>query len=249
MSYTIHQAHTKTEFDEITDVMWRTMDGADPSHGIFFPTFGDGPDAKAAAIAESKERIWNQYKYNPASHWIYVREQSTGKVVASCQWRVYDENLFQKGPPTIVAVWWPEGSVGRKFASEVVNQCYTPRTRWMARPHLGLSQMCVLPSHQRRGIGSMLMHWGLEHTDQQGIESFIEATEAGRYLYEKFGYRAVKSVHVDMSRVNVEDEELEEWKELERKFLPLGYTALWRPIRGVQDEDEFKRTWSKRMSL
>lgn len=130
----------KAEFDEITDVMWHTMDGVDPPHPIFFPTFGDGPDAKATAIAESKERIWNQHKNNPASHWIYVREESTGRVVAGCQWRIYDDNPFEEGPPTITAIWWPEGSVGRKFATEVVNQCYTPRTLWMARPHLGMHQ-------------------------------------------------------------------------------------------------------------
>jgi hypothetical protein len=147
MPYTIHEAHTRQELDEIIEVMWRTMGGTDPSHPIFFPTFADTPEAKSTAITESKDRIWKQHNTDSASHWIYVREAQTGGVVGGCQWRIYDENPFAKGAPKITAVWWPEGTVGRKFASEVVNQCYTPRTRWMARPHAG-----ILPSAFHLGV-------------------------------------------------------------------------------------------------
>jgi predicted acetyltransferase len=94
----------------------------------------------------------------------------------------------------------------------------------------------------------MLMRWGIEQIDERGIESFIEATPAGQALYEKYGYLVVKSVHVDMSHVSVDSERMQEWKDLERRFLPLSYVALWRPVRGVQNEDEFRKIWQERLS-
>lgn len=114
----------------------------------------------------------------------------------------------------------------------------------MVLTYTGLSQMCVLPSHQRRGIGSMLMR-----IDQQGLESFIEATDAGQKLYEKFGYGKVKRVEVDMSHVSVADEETNEWQHLRRNLLLVGYVALWSPRGGVQDDEEFEGTWRERLSL
>lgn len=95
----------------------------------------------------------------------------------------------------------------------------------------------------------MLMRWGIDQIDRQDLESFIEATEAGRKLYERFGYREVKRVEVDMGHVTVVDEEAKEWQQLERELLPVGYAALWRPSGGLQDDQEFENTWRERLSL
>ena len=51
--------------------------------------------------------------------------------------------------------------------------------------------MAVHPDHQHRGVGTMLMEWGIRHIDGRNLESFIEATTAGRRLYEKFRYRVL----------------------------------------------------------
>lgn len=91
------------------------------------------------------------------------------------------------------------------------------------------------------------MQWGINEADQRDIESFIEATPQGQALYEIFGYGLVTSVQVDTSHVGLEDGEWEKWKELERRHLPLGYTALWRPIGGVKDNEVFSRTWKERL--
>ena len=139
MSYYIGEVTDRADLDGIVDVIWATMDGVDPSHQIFYPCFGEGPEARRAAISESKERKWNEHRSDPCSHWIYIREgnPSVGRIVGGCQWRLYTQNPFPDGTPTIVATWWPEG-VGRNFANEVIRQCFTPRTMWMARPHTGL---------------------------------------------------------------------------------------------------------------
>lgn len=127
-AFSLHRLISRNEFDEIIDVMWEALPGSDSSHPIFHPMFGDTIQAKFKAIAESKQRGWDQHNAEAASHWIYVREVDTEKAVGGCQWRIYDKNPFKEGVPTITAYWWPQGT-GRMFASEVVNQCYTPRAR------------------------------------------------------------------------------------------------------------------------
>ena len=108
----------------------------------------------------------------------------------------------------------------------------------------GLSLMCVHPSHQRHGAGSLLMSWGIDQADSLGLESFVEATPMGKFLYEAHGYKSIKEVSV----LRKEGASIE-WKVLEEKLLPIGYTAMWRPVNGVWDDSEQDRTWRERMGV
>jgi predicted acetyltransferase len=56
------------------------------------------------------------------------------------------------------------------------------------------------PQHQRRGAASMLLKWGTDEADRLGIPSYLESSEEGRPLYEKFGYETVDVVTVDFSK-------------------------------------------------
>ena len=258
--YSVEEVSRRKDLDSIVDVIWAAMDGFDPSHQIFFPVLGTKPIDRDTAIQSSKDRTWEDHKGDPSSHWIFVREKASGLILGGCQWRIYTKNPFPNGTPHIEATWWPEGE-GRRFATEVVRQCYTPRTKWMAYPHVGklprilnvsrkpltalsgLSLMCVYPQFQRRGIGHLLMAWGLVKIDSLGLESFIEATDSGKGLYAKCGFRPVKVVTVDMSHPDWN----EEWASLSAKFAPISYTAMWRPSKGEWKDGEPDITWTKRL--
>lgn len=145
-SHVVDEVRQREELDSIIDVIWSAMDGVDPSHQIFFPVFGDSPADREEAVQRSKTRMWEEHKNDPASHWIFVRDSSSNDILGGCQWRIYTANPFPPGEKAHVeAVWWPDGE-GRTFASEVVRQCYMPRTKWMARPHVGM------PAHSRRRL-------------------------------------------------------------------------------------------------
>lgn len=102
--------------------------------------------------------------------------------------------------------------------------------------------MCVYQRFQRCGVGRLLMNWGLAKMDSLGLESFIEATDSGKGLYAKCGYRSVEKVSVNMDRA----EPSAEWKRLSKQLMPIGYTAMWRPKEGVWTEGEPQSTWDKR---
>ena len=108
---------------------------------------------------------------------------------------------------------------------------------------LGLSWCVVLPEQQRRGIGQALMSWGLSRTDKAGLESYVEATPAGRKLYERCGYHFVARVNIVVKNTDGD----ETWKDLESRVLPSGYDSIWRPILGVCEKGEPQRTWKDRL--
>jgi GNAT superfamily N-acetyltransferase len=107
----------------------------------------------------------------------------------------------------------------------------------------GLSLMCVCPRFQRRGIGQLLMGGGLARIDSLGLESFIEASDFGKGLYTRCGFRPVKDVSVKMNVAGAS----EEWEKLSEELLPIEYTATWRPRKGEWKDGEPQITWDKRL--
>ncbi|KAJ7023421.1 hypothetical protein C8F04DRAFT_1134769, partial [Mycena alexandri] len=43
----------------------------------------------------------------------------------------------------------------------------------------------VDPKYQQRGIGQALLQWGLDQVDAEGLEAYLESSDAGRQLYER----------------------------------------------------------------
>jgi GNAT superfamily N-acetyltransferase len=56
------------------------------------------------------------------------------------------------------------------------------------------------PDHQRRGAGSKCLEWGTAEADRLGLVSYLESSEEGRPLYEKFGFKEVGRIVVDLSK-------------------------------------------------
>ncbi len=52
-----------------------------------------------------------------------------------------------------------------------------------------LSIIGVDPSYHRRGIGRVLVQWGLDTASAQGKQVFLAATPAGKFLYESMGFK------------------------------------------------------------
>lgn len=48
--------------------------------------------------------------------------------------------------------------------------------------------LATRPEHERRGAGSMLVQWGCDIADENGVPAYIDASKAGAPLYKKFGF-------------------------------------------------------------
>lgn len=64
-------------------------------------------------------------------------------------------------------------------------------------PYLMLNQLATHPSHQGRGVGSLLLNWGLQKADEEGLVCYLNASEAGKRMYEKRGFEVRKVIEWD----------------------------------------------------
>ncbi|RDW67265.1 GNAT family N-acetyltransferase [Aspergillus mulundensis] len=54
--------------------------------------------------------------------------------------------------------------------------------------HYYLDTLVTHPAYHRRGAGSMLLQWGCELADRDGVALYVDASKAGARLYERFGF-------------------------------------------------------------
>ncbi|KAF1944449.1 hypothetical protein EJ02DRAFT_371250 [Clathrospora elynae] len=62
---------------------------------------------------------------------------------------------------------------------------------------LMLNTLATYPEHQGRGAARLLLDWGMKKADQEGLVSYLDASATGRPIYEKRGFRLVKSIEWD----------------------------------------------------
>ncbi|RFU81553.1 hypothetical protein TARUN_647 [Trichoderma arundinaceum] len=136
----------------------------------------------------------------------------------ACQWmKIVDTDLEAKGENGMVAftlwfIWsgdlrpsFPERKWGAGTNVEACDAFFGEMDRrWWKRfegkPHVYLKLLHTDPVHQRRGAGSMCLRWGAAEADRLGLVSYLEASEEGRLLYEKHGYKEVDRITVDLSK-------------------------------------------------
>jgi predicted GNAT family N-acyltransferase len=51
----------------------------------------------------------------------------------------------------------------------------------------------------------MLVEWGIEEADSLNLPCYLEASEFGRPLYERFGFKIVQTNYLDMNKYNIPD--------------------------------------------
>ncbi|KAH9901901.1 hypothetical protein F4778DRAFT_781784 [Xylariomycetidae sp. FL2044] len=99
-----------------------------------------------------------------------------------------------EGSADVVREVWPDEGGDREFMARLWREYVVPRTRAIAgsggKGVYVLELLAVDPEYQGKGAGTALVEWGTGAADRQGIKSIVEATPAGRRVYEKCGLRA-----------------------------------------------------------
>jgi GNAT superfamily N-acetyltransferase len=72
-----------------------------------------------------------------------------------------------------------------------------PEIMTTSDPYLMLNMFATHPEHQGRGASKMLLDWGLKKADDEGLVTYLNATDVGRRIYEKKGFKVVKAIEWD----------------------------------------------------
>ncbi|KUJ11029.1 uncharacterized protein LY89DRAFT_594970 [Mollisia scopiformis] len=217
--FKLSEVKSREDFDEITRVIWDAFEHPlNPFLRIMFYLKSDGPEHRTIAKAACSQGLFEIHSGDASSRWVKINELGTGKMTACANWNLHETNPYELPEDPPIATWWPEGE-GRNFATKFYTQCVSHKPTMYNKPHLYLNISATMPTFQRKGVGGMLVEWGLKWADEMGLESFTEATQVGKPLYEHYGFSVIDVITVDKTSMAIENPS-EEWKELERRLLP-----------------------------
>ena len=63
-----------------------------------------------------------------------------------------------------------------------------------------MNMLGVRQEYQRLGLGRQLLASVLKLADKEGRKAYIEASASGKVLYEKFGWKRIDDMDVDLSK-------------------------------------------------
>ena len=101
--------------------------------------------------------------------------------------------------------------------------------------------MSVLPSHRGKGIGNLLMSWGMQKAEELDYQVWMEATEMGRGLYKKFGFRVLFKLAFDSYKENPSAT----WLKLQEERTPDSFYPMWKAAKSQKFEDGMELPWKE----
>ncbi|KAF7718635.1 N-acetyltransferase domain-containing protein [Penicillium ucsense] len=130
----------------------------------------------------------------------------------------------------------PEGGA-RIFAAEafrILCEC-NERHRLSTgphRPYATLGTFFTMPQYRRRGIGSVLLEWGLRQADEKQMDIWIEAAPSAVSVYERHGFVQKEVIHLKPRCPDGLSETVKaEWEAVEKSILPVTAVVMCRLSR------------------
>ncbi|KAH7325044.1 acyl-CoA N-acyltransferase [Stachybotrys elegans] len=129
---------------------------------------------------------------DPAAHLLVAVDPSAPRILGWARWvrRLAPEPDAPPLAPLTPADFPPSGD--GHLAARFFNANADARHRFLAgRPCWFLATIVVRHDAQRRGVGKLLMDYGVQRADQEGWVAYTNASAKGRGLYERYGFKTL----------------------------------------------------------
>ncbi|KAH9221010.1 acyl-CoA N-acyltransferase [Leptodontidium sp. 2 PMI_412] len=131
---------------------------------------------------------------SPNAHFIciYDSDSPDQKVVSYAKWNGPNEPFGTDMPV------WPEGAdiaLADHFFGNLVNR---HAVIMKGRKHWYLEIIATRPEYQGKGAAGKLLRWGIQKSDEEGTETYLEASPDGKPIYEHLGFREVERLVVEL---------------------------------------------------
>jgi GNAT superfamily N-acetyltransferase len=140
------------------------------------------------------------------SHFVCIVDSDSSEqtIVAYAKWNSPSAPVSSELPR------WPEGS-----DHEIANHFFGSLIRRHAeimegRKHWYLEVLATRPEYQGKGAAGRLLRWGMQRADEEGTETYLEASPDGKPIYEHFGFKEVDRLVVELKEEVVGEKEFVE---------------------------------------
>lgn len=65
------------------------------------------------------------------------------------------------------------------------------------KPFFMLNSLATHPDHQGRGAGKLLLDWGVKKADDEGLITYLDASQVARPIYERRGFEVKRAIEWD----------------------------------------------------
>ncbi|KAI1415340.1 hypothetical protein F5Y13DRAFT_8128 [Hypoxylon sp. FL1857] len=223
------------DFDEILPVLYAAF--GEPYNSLrrwFIPVH----TTVEAAIEDAKGRMVKGWKQHEGIHWVKVTDTDSGAIVGAAEWEIRSTVSPANEPQApINAYWHIEGSEEKAFAEKLFVNLKGFMKERMARPHIELEQLVVHPDHRMRGVGKLLVSWGVQKADELKLETCVESVPYAAPFYEKLGFGSLDCLTPDLAVPNPS----EKWKKYAAEDLRVF--LVWRPVNRDFHAGEDKSPW------
>lgn len=138
----------------------------------------------------------------PNVHFFKATDNATGEIIGFGNVSFVDNTASAPVPPAkkLEPSSPPEG-MNMAFAGRLFGSLAAKRTQNMSAypQYVAWSGLHVVPTHQRRGIGSALLKYGLDTLGAGALPVWLGTQMRGRNLYLKWGFEDVDSVDIDLT--------------------------------------------------
>jgi GNAT superfamily N-acetyltransferase len=187
-----------TDFVRIEHAAFRT-----PFSLKIFPTSNHTPEKDR----ESVEKHVKTLREDPDVTYLKVVDLDTNKIIACCKWRF---NLTEKTEEEQARMMPPLDTNREEnpALADFFQHLYEGRKNLAGGRKMAILHILITdPAHERRGAGGMLIRWGLEEADRYHLPAYLEASDSGRPLYERHGFKARKETWFNLADYGGEGKE------------------------------------------
>ncbi|KAG0648274.1 putative N-acetyltransferase [Hyphodiscus hymeniophilus] len=131
---------------------------------------------------------------DPNAHFICVvdTDSPAQPIIAYAKWNSPSAPMSTDLPE------WPEGS-DHEIANHFFGNLVKKHAEIMeGRKHWYLEIIATRPEYQGKGAAGQLLRWGMARADEEGTETYLEASPDGKPIYEHFGFREVERLEVEL---------------------------------------------------
>ncbi|MCJ1460411.1 hypothetical protein MMC28_010793 [Mycoblastus sanguinarius] len=162
---------------------------------FIFPNHLYDPSVPEKAMYNMYARAMQQ----PNMQFFKAVSRARGDTVGFAGWRREDGNEARDKDYRIRPEW-PDGVDAETATLYFGGLMRIEKMLMSGRKHVVLTSLHVLPAYQRKGIGSLLVRYGLETLRFDELPVFLSTQMRGRNFYSKLGWEDADFLDIDLEK-------------------------------------------------